>query len=66
MNPKETIEQKAARFAAMSRNPKPAPAAPVNRVIATEQQEAPRKSGYLMRLLDQVDREAAKRRAKHG
>lgn len=66
MKPKETIEQKAARFAAMARNSKPAPTAPANRVVATEQQEAPRKRGYLMRLLDQVDREAAKRRAKHG
>lgn len=66
MKPKETIEQKAARFASMGRNPKPAATAPANRVIATETQDAPRKSGYLMRLLDQVDRDAAKRRAKHG
>lgn len=66
MKPKETVEQKAARFASMGRNPKPAPTAPVKRVIASEPQEAPRKSGYLMRLLDQVDKDFAKRRKGHG
>lgn len=59
---KETLEQKAARFAAMPKKPKPVPSVLPKQLKADTEQFGERKSGYLMRLLDQVDKDMEKKR----
>lgn len=59
---KETIEQKAARFASMAKTAKPVPKVLPKPLNSTTEQFGERKSGYLMRLLDQVGKDALKKR----
>ncbi|MGL4518055.1 MAG: hypothetical protein ACRCUH_15350 [Shewanella sp.] len=59
---KETIEQKAARFASMAKTAKPVPKVLTKPFNSTIEQFGERKSGYLMRLLDQVDKDMLKKR----
>lgn len=59
---KETIEQKAARFASMAKTAKPVPKVLKKPLNSTIEQFGERKSGYLMRLLDQVDKDMLNKR----
>lgn len=59
---KETIEQKAARFASMAKTAKPVPSVLPKPLNNTVEQFGERKKGYLMRLLDQVDKDMEKKR----
>lgn len=59
---KETLEQKAARFASMPKKPKPAPEVLPKQLKVDTEQFGERKKGYLMRLLDQVDKDMEKKR----
>ena len=58
---KETVEQKADRFASMAKTAKPVPEVQ-KPLISTVEKFGERKKGYLMRLLDQVDKDMEKKR----
>ena len=59
---KETIEQKAARFASMAKTAKPVPEVLQKPLSSTVEKLGERKKGYLMRLLDQIDKDMEKKR----
>jgi hypothetical protein len=59
---KETLEQKAARFASMPKIAKPVPKVLPKPLGGANEQFGECKSGYLMRLLDQVDKDMEKKR----
>lgn len=59
---KETIEQKAARFASMAKTAKPVPEVLQKPLSSTVEKFGERKKGYLMRLLDQIDKDMEKKR----
>lgn len=59
---KETIEQKAARFASMAKKAKPVPEVLQKPLSSTVEKFGERKKGYLMLLLDQIDKDMEKKR----